>query len=166
MHTIRHASEKDIALIRNLSLEIWPHTYAHILSPAQLDYMLGMIYSEKALRIQFEEGQKFIIIYDEGIPLGFASYGLIETGIFKLHKLYILPIHQGRGIGKFVIDQIVNDIKPSGARQLILNVNRNNKAKTFYEKLGFEILSTEDVDIGGGYYMNDYIMALNLEKSY
>ena len=28
----------------------------------------------------------------------------------------------------------------------------------FYEKLGFQIIKEEDVDIGNGYFMNDYIM--------
>ena len=86
----------------------------------------------------------------------------MQPTIFKLHKIYILPIHQGRGTGKFVIDQIINDIMPNGATALQLNVNRNNTAKDFYQKIGFEILRTEDVDIGNGYFMNDYIMEKKL----
>ncbi|MGZ8545109.1 MAG: GNAT family N-acetyltransferase, partial [Flavisolibacter sp.] len=45
-----------------------------------------------------------------------------------------------------------------GATVLRLNVNRNNSARSFYEKLGFEMIGEEDIDIGNGYFMNDYVM--------
>jgi GNAT superfamily N-acetyltransferase len=104
------------------------------------------------------ERHQFIIIYNASVPIGFASYSEIEPTIYKLHKLYIIPIHQGRGTGKFAINQIINDITPHGATALQLNVNRYNNARDFYEKLGFKIIRSEDIDIGNGYFMNDYIM--------
>ena len=64
--------------------------------------------------------------------------------------------------GKFVLNHIQNDILTKGAKTLQLNVNRNNIAKTFYEKLGFKVIRTEDIDIGNGYFMNDYIMEKQL----
>ena len=33
---------------------------------------------------------------------------------------------------------------------------------TFYEKLGFETVGEEDLEIGNGYFMNDYIMEKKL----
>ncbi|HVG40048.1 MAG TPA: GNAT family N-acetyltransferase, partial [Chitinophagaceae bacterium] len=160
--TIRKATAEDISLIRNLSLDVWPQTYSSILSPHQITYMLNLMYSEAALHKHMHENNDFLIIYNAGIPIGFASYGLLEHGIYKLHKIYILPKHQGRGTGKFVIDQIINDIKPKGATSLLLNVNRSNEAKSFYEKLGFVVIKTEDIDIGEGYFMNDFIMEKKL----
>lgn len=44
-----------------------------------------------------------------------------------------------------------------------LNVNRNNQAVGFYRHLGMEILRQGDFHIGNGFYMNDYIMGLNLD---
>lgn len=162
MLTIRNASVQDISLIRNLSLEVWPQTYSGIISPQQISYMLDLMYSEKALQKQFENHHQFIIIYDEAIPAGFASYSETDPTIFKLHKIYVLPSNQGQGIGKFAIDYIVNDLRTKGATSLLLNVNRNNPAKTFYKKIGFEVVGTEDIDIGGGFLMNDYVMSLKL----
>jgi len=43
-------------------------------------------------------------------------------------------------------------------------VNRYNAAKGFYEKLGFEITGTEDIDIGDGYFMNDFTMEKKLNQ--
>ena len=94
------------------------------------------------------------------IPVGFASYSLkINTkDIFRLHKIYILQSQQGKGVGKFLLDKIIADITPSGAKFIELNVNRNNTALHFYKKLGFKIIAEEDIDIDNGYFMNDYVM--------
>ena len=44
-----------------------------------------------------------------------------------------------------------------------LNVNRSNRALHFYERMGMRRLREGDFPIGGGFYMNDYIMGLDLE---
>jgi GNAT superfamily N-acetyltransferase len=43
-----------------------------------------------------------------------------------------------------------------------LNVNRNNPSIGFYHHLGLRILRQGDFHIGNGYYMNDYIMGLEV----
>jgi predicted lactoylglutathione lyase len=52
--------------------------------------------------------------------------------------------------------------KEAGQLQFNLNVNRFNKAIQFYRKIGFEITDTVDIAIGNGYFMEDYIMEINL----
>jgi diamine N-acetyltransferase len=156
--TIRNASDRDIPLIRDLTFRIWPQTYSSILSQQQIDYMLEMMYSESSLQKQMTEGCQFIIVYDNETPVGFASVQEIKPAIFKLHKIYILPSQQGKGTGRFVIDYILKDLKQKGASALQLQVNRFNKAKDFYDKLGFTVIDEKDFDIGDGYFMNDYVM--------
>jgi len=43
---------------------------------------------------------------------------------------------------------------------ILLNVNRFNNAKYFYEKLGFIIVLEEKIEIGNGYIMDDFQMKL------
>lgn len=162
MLSIRLASVDDISLIRELTFQIWPQTYAAILSKEQIDYMLNMMYSESSLRNQMNEGSQFIFVYDNKIPVGFASFQEIQPTIYKLHKIYILSSQQGKGTGRFAIDYILNEIKQRGAKSLELQVNRNNKAKNFYEKLGFTTVKEIKLDIGNGYFMDDYIMEKKL----
>jgi ribosomal protein S18 acetylase RimI-like enzyme len=160
---IRIALLEDIPLIRELTFRIWPQTYASTLSQAQIDYMLEMMYSEESLTRQMtEEGCNFILVFGNGEPVGFASYSEIKTGSWKLHKIYILPNQQGKGTGRFVIDHIIKTILLQGAESLQLQVNRYNKAKDFYEKLGFAIIEIADFDIGNGYFMNDFVMEKKL----
>ncbi len=162
MRSISIAGPADIPLIRELTFAIWPQTYSHIISQAQIDYMLDMMYSPASLQKQMEDGSIFIIVYDDKLPVGFAAYKPIDHLAWKLDKIYILSSQQGKGTGKFIINYIVDEIRLKQALALQLNVNRQNKAKDFYEKLGFTIIDTADFDIGNGFFMKDYIMSLSI----
>ena len=158
--TIKEATTKDIPVIASLARQIWPDAYGAILSAAQLDYMLDIIYSHAALQQQMEEQHQCFLIAGIGEePVGFAAFSKIaEPGTFKLHKLYVRTDIQGKGLGKTLLDAVQQRIKALHATTLHLNVNRYNKAKLFYEKNGFYVIEEVDVNIGNGYFMNDYIM--------
>ena len=158
MYKIQHATAEDIRLIRELALEIWPKTYSSILSTEQIEFMMDMMYSEAALLKQMNEGAEFLIAYENDLPVAFASYQMIEASLYKLQKIYVLESQQGKGTGRFMIDYIIGKVKEAGASRLQLQVNRYNKAKEFYNRLGFTVIDEADFDIGGGYFMNDYIM--------
>ena len=158
MFNIRPASIEEIPLLRSLVFRVWPQTYKSILSDAQIDYMLELMYSEESLRTQISEGSRFIFIEEDKEPVGYASYQRINKNVFKLHKLYVLPSQQGKGSGRAMVDYIISKIKEEGGSQLQLQVNRGNKARQFYEKLGFEIIEERDFDIGNGFVMDDYVM--------
>lgn len=157
--TIVKASIQDIPKIQHIAYESWPVAYTHIVGKEQIDFMLKLIYSKEALLKQFEENHHFIMANENETTLAFASYNLITSpGIYKLQKLYALPMQQGKGIGKKLIEFIIEDIKQRGAVSLQLNVNRKNKAISFYEHIGFKIIRQEDIAIGNGFFMNDYVM--------
>ena len=162
MQLVKKADVEDIPLIRELTFAIWPQTYSNLISKEQVDYMLQMMYSPASLQKQMKDGSKFIIVYEDTLPVGFAAYKPIDTLTWKLDKIYILSSQQGKGTGKFIINFIVDEIKNKEAKALQLQVNRYNKAKDFYEKLGFKIIQTANFDIGNGYFMNDYVMELAL----
>jgi diamine N-acetyltransferase len=159
---ISNATAAEIPVIRELTFKVWPQTYSAILSQEQIDYMLDMMYSEASLQQQMDAGCRFIIIKDEAEPVGFASYQEIKPRVWKLHKIYVLMTQQGKGTGKFMLGHIINEIGKQQAHSLELQVNINNKAKNFYEKLGFRVRELINLDIGNGYFMNDYVMEKKL----
>ena len=158
---IRKAGIMEIDTIMKLAETVWPVTYKDILSAEQISYMMNLFYSEASLREQFSK-HTFLIVYLAGEPVGFASYSVTGESVYKLHKLYILTSIQGRGLGRALINFIITALQLSGGTALELNVNRNNEAKMFYERLGFEVFREEDIDIGNGYWMNDYVMRLSV----
>jgi ribosomal protein S18 acetylase RimI-like enzyme len=162
-YIIRSADANDIEIIRNLALEIWPKTYDKTFSPQQVIYMLNSMFSKDALIKQMKDNHKYSIIYSGHLPIGFTSLSEVLPSIYKLHKIYILPAFQGLGAGKFVMDHIIEEIRPQNATALILNVNKHSPAKAFYEHLGFRIAKAEDTEVGNGYYINDYVMELRFD---
>ena len=164
MISLRKAKEADLPVIQAIGTTTYGPTYLSLLGQEQIDYMLEQFYSIAALRKQLMEGHIFLIAEDGSKDIAFASYSSyeLEHRVVKLHKLYVLPEAHGRGIGKFLINEVRDIAIKLGAKGLVLNVNRYNKAKDFYEKAGFKIKETVDIEIGNGFFMNDYVMELPL----
>ena len=164
MILLRKAKEQDLPVIIDLAEQIWPDTYSAYLSEEQLRYMLNLMYSKAELLMQMRNGHTFLVASEEDKQVGFASFSITdhENQVYKLHKIYVLPTVHGKGVGKILMNEVVNLAKRNGGKMLQLNVNRNNKARYFYEKAGFNIKETVDLDIGNGFFMNDYVMELPL----
>ena len=157
-------NREQLLVIRNLAYTIWPSTYGEILSKAQLEYMLDSFYSITNLEKQMDNGQVFELLFEETNTIGFVAYEFncnfekFSQPLTKIHKIYLLPEMQGKGFGKFMIDEIVRIAKSNNQKGIYLNVNKYNSAKFFYEKLGFVILKEQVIDIGNDYVMDDYVM--------
>jgi ribosomal protein S18 acetylase RimI-like enzyme len=165
MFTIRRADTTDIPLIRELCFQVWPQTYASMLTQAQIDFMLEWMYSEASLQQQLQEGVVYLLCYQGSRPVGFAAYVDRGNGLCKLEKLYVLQDQQGQGTGRFLVHHISNAASARGNSVLQLQVNKNNVAQRFYQKLGFVIAREAVFDIGNGFVMDDYVMELKLQKS-
>jgi len=164
MYSIRKATIHDVETIRQIAEETWRVAYTPILATEQLDYMLAGIYSAEKLTEQIENNeQTFLLVLEGGQTVAFAAYSPRDENadVYKLHKLYCLPFTQGKGYGKILINEVSNAVVKAGKHTLDLNVNRYNKAKNFYEKMGFKVIYEEDIPIGP-YFMNDYVMRKEL----
>ena len=164
MLSVRVATIADIPLIQDLTYKVWPQTYNPIIGEDQVKYMLGQFYTHDALEKQIKVlNHKFIVVYDDGEPVAFASFGLVEPGIFKLHKLYVATNQQGKGIGAYIIGYIQSELASIQIKKLRLNVNIYNKnAIAFYNKAGFHLLKDEIIDIGNGFFMDDHVFELDI----
>lgn len=165
MLDIRKATTADISTIQKLASEVFPHTYREILSSEQIEYMMDWMYSSESLLRQMEEERHiYFLAYHGEIPVGYLSIQPEGDGIFHLQKLYLLPACQGMGWGRQLFFHAVGVIKalhPAPCRML-LNVNRRNEALHFYQKMGMTKVTEGDFAIGSGFYMNDFIMGLDL----
>lgn len=160
--TIKKATISDIPIIQHIVEETWPQTYTTILGKDQVDYMLQMMYNTNSLTEQIQNHHHFFIAFKDALPIGFAAFSNVRNDIYKLQKLYVLPITQKTGAGKALLQKVETEAKKMSAKKLQLNVNRHNAAKFFYEKNGFTVVEEADIDIGNGYFMNDYIMQKDL----
>lgn len=164
MTEIIQATPAHAQTICEIAEKTWWPAYREILEAEQIRYMLDKIYAEKSIKSQLEAGsQQYLLLLKEATPKGFAAYSSREekADVFKLHKLYCLPETQGKGYGRLLVDAVAEKVREAGSNILELNVNRYNKAKSFYERMGFTIAYEEDIPIGP-YWMNDFVMRKNL----
>ncbi|MCD7971668.1 MAG: GNAT family N-acetyltransferase [Candidatus Azobacteroides sp.] len=163
--TLRRATPEDCVLINRLASDVWYHTYLGIHTREQLEYMFEKMYHPDVLARQMKSGQLFFIGYREHAPMGYICIEQQEAHFFYLHKLYVLPAFQGTGAGKFLFEAAVNQITEIHPDKCImeLNVNRQNKAIRFYEKMGMTIVRENDEEIGEGFVMNNCFMRLEIK---
>lgn len=157
---IQKIGEAEIPAICDLAARIFPDNYAEILSAEQIAYMMEMMYAEDVLKKQLQKGVWFYLIEIQGEKVGYCAvepHHKFPNDLY-IHKIYLLPEMQGKGFGKTTMHEIENIGQNHKLLSISLNVNRFNKAKFFYEKVGFEVVKEEDIDIGNGYWMNDFVM--------
>ena len=156
---MRLLERDELSVVKSLAHDIWPRVYDYMISQEQISYMLSLMYNLDKLQQQWGEGVKFVLLEVEGMPQGFISFEEKDECIF-LQKLYLRPEMQGKGYGKKML-QVAIDFATDCKKPFIeLTVNRNNKFLNFYLSNGFQIKEEKDFDIGGGYFMNDYILSL------
>lgn len=162
---IRRIKSEELALVQSIAQRTWPSTFANILSTEQIEYMLNWMYDLAQLEGQLSKGHTFLLATEENTELGFAGFELnyAKGPTAKLHKLYLLPEAQGKGLGKTLLLEVVQRARAAGQKKLQLNVNKyNRQAIDFYLRMGFVTLREEVNDIGKGYVMDDFVMELTL----
>jgi ribosomal protein S18 acetylase RimI-like enzyme len=92
-------------------------------------------------------------------PMAIVSH----AHVLSLAGLAVLPEHQGRGVGRQLVEAAVLEARARGSRRLTLRVLASNTlARRTYERCGFEI---EGILRGEfflqGQYVDDVLMAID-----
>lgn len=156
----------DVEPINALARLIWQDAYAGIVPQPQIDYMLAQRYNPQRLAAELKaDGIWWDKAVVDGKLAAFASTLLTDApGEMKLDKLYVDPGYQRMGLGGRLIDHVSARARDEGCMTLILAVNKQNeRAISAYKKYGFAMRDAVKVDIGGGFFMDDFIMAKSLD---
>jgi ribosomal protein S18 acetylase RimI-like enzyme len=155
---IRRATRDDIPAIARVHIDTWRTTYRGLVPD---EYLAGLSYEKR------EEGWRWIFDYsdstdgnftlvdedDTGNIVGFANGGPERTGDpeFKgeLNAIYIRESAQGRGLGRALVQAVVDGLLALKLDSMILWVIDGNPACKFYEHLGGEYIREKEVGIGG-----------------
>lgn len=164
MYTITKAQKGDVESIRQVVATTYWATYAAILKPEQICYMLDQWYNSIEITRQItDRTHNYLLLKENDGAVAFADYSISSATLtYRLEKLYCLPETQGKGYGRILIDTVSRIASQAGATRIILNVNRDNNAVLFYKKMGFEILREEQNHIGM-FTLNDYVMCKSFQ---
>lgn len=164
--SIRKATIHDVEAIQKVANETWPLTFASILSADQITYMLNWMYNSEILgkTIQLENNAFWMyVIENKVVAFTGIEHNYQSEAITRIHKIYVSPEAQGKKIGFKLIQHIEQEAGKNGSNRLNLNVNRFNAAVHFYEHIGFQTINEENIDIGNGFLMEDFVMEKVIE---
>lgn len=160
---IRRGTHADASCLSALSTQVWLHTYATAgVRPTIARYVQEHLSPDAfALRLRQSESL-FLVAETDGHLVGYAGGELgvpcpFRTGTFThLDKLYVSEHFHGEGIGRELLSRIRAELAPlAGNDALWLTVNSGNqRARTFYERLGFEDIGIAHFDLYGEKHEN------------
>lgn len=164
--TTRPATVGDIPLLRDLAERIWRASYAEMLAPEQIDFMLGWMYGPEQIAKELGESVVWELALAEDQTVGFFSLTIEESARAKLNKLYILPERQGTGLGRALLERAHELASARAAGEIWLQVNKSNaRAIRAYQRSGYVTERSAVFEIGRGFVMDDFIMHRSLTSS-
>ena len=159
--------EEDIPTLIKLARGIWYAHYPSIITVEQIEYMLGQRYTPDVIRAQLASDtvwwDKLLV---DGEMVAFAAYELGDDPFaMKLDKLYVREDLHGLGYGSLLMRHVEEQARKRSCTRLYLQVNKNNRrAIEAYLKNGFTVREAAKFDIGGGFYMDDYVMSKDIKR--
>ncbi|WP_114820391.1 GNAT family N-acetyltransferase [Chryseobacterium sp. KLBC 52] len=128
----KQADETDIDFLLNLRMKTMnPHYESSGLSTDRETTLQRVLY-------QFEKAN---IIFLNDQPIGLLKVDRTFTNIEVL-QLQIDPSQQGKGLGKRILSDILEEASLAG-KTLSLSVLKTNKAQHLYQSLGFRIVDED-----------------------
>lgn len=155
---IEKAVPNDAGRLAELAGEIWREHYTPIIGSAQVEYMLKKFQSKEAVREQMEQGFRYYFLRDGGKDAGYLSIRA-ENGALFLSKFYVAKAFRKRGLARGAIAFLRGLCRREGLSRIWLTVNRRNGGSiAAYRALGFTLLREQKAAIGGGFFMDDFVL--------
>lgn len=160
---VRVVTGTQIEATAQLASTVWREHYTPIIGPEQVEYMLEKFQSIQAISNQIDNNELvYYLIYNDQHPAGYFAIQIRPEEIF-LSKLYVAREARKLGLASKAIDFIKGVAASNCLQRISLTINKNNKdSLTAYERLGFINEKAIVTDIGNGFYMDDYVLALKI----
>ena len=140
---VRRATTEDAEAFERIRIRTWQATYRGLFPDTLLDRMQPNVERRQDRLRELSESQtEFCLVADvAGEVVGFAISCPERTGdpVYKgeVAAIYVLPAHQGTGLGRALIRESVRELARRGMTSLLIWVLRENRiGRAFYERLG------------------------------
>ena len=150
---IRAAVSEDAFGIAKVHVDSWKSTYKKLIPNEYLE-RLSYEQREKLWLANMLENEVFVAENDQKEIIGFSTGGKKRSGKYtgyegELYAIYILKEYQGIGLGRRLIQPIIQQFMQEDLTGMIVQVLEGNGATKFYEVLGAEIIGVIEIQIGG-----------------
>ena len=152
-------TDTQVREIADLAKVIWNEPFTPIIGKDQVDYMVEKFQSYPALKEQISEGYEYYQIFSGGEFCGYTGIHPGEDNRLFLSKLYLKKESRGHHLATGAFSFLKEICRERGYSAIWLTCNKHNdNSLGVYRHFGFEIVDTQEADIGGGFIMDDYIM--------
>ena len=152
-------TDTQVREIADLAKVIWNEYFTPIIGKDQVDYMVEKFQSYPALKEQISEGYEYYQIFSGGEFCGYTGIHPGEDNRLFLSKLYLKKESRGHHLATGAFSFLKEICRERGYSAIWLTCNKHNdNSLGVYRHFGFEIIDTQEADIGGGFIMDDYIM--------
>ena len=153
----------QIETVAGLAQEIWREHYTPLIGAAQVQYMLDTRQSPQAIAGAIQAGTVYLLIHSDQEACGYAAMQLLDDTALLLDKFYIKASCRKQGLGGQLFTSVKEFACQKQCHSIQLTVNRHNQlAVQVYTSLGFRKTGTVVQDIGQGFLMDDFKMALEI----
>jgi len=133
---IRAATAYDVHAVVDVGRRTWPQTYEPIAGSDYVAMGLAKWWTVAATRPLVNAGKATVAELD-GDVVGVAVVGPLK-GDLVLFRLYVVPEHQGKGIGRLLLEDVMATARERGHRIIRLSYLEGNvSAERFYTGFGF-----------------------------
>jgi len=142
--TVRRATVGDLEGMARVHVETWKATYRGMVPDDRLERLT--VQNDLAggfggwLKEPPPGVAQFVAVTRPGEVVGFAMGCPArepEPGFTgELGSIYVLPAHQGKGVGTALVREVVRHLQRSGHSNMIVWVLEQNPYRRFYERLG------------------------------
>ena len=152
-------TDTQVREIADLAKVIWNEYFTPIIGKDQVDYMVEKFQSYPALKEQISEGYEYYQIFSGGEFCGYTGIHPGEDNRLFLSKLYLKKESRGHHLATGAFSFLKEICRERGYSAIWLTCNKHNdNSLGVYRHFGFELIDTQEADIGGGFIMDDYIM--------
>jgi GNAT superfamily N-acetyltransferase len=157
METIRIAQLEDCAAIAHIHVESWRTTYKDIIPVEHHPlYDQRLHLWQRVLSASSREGVTLVAVNEQGQLVGFVDGSRARHSDpeyqAELNAIYLLEEVQGHGLGRRLVQALVEQFLQMGYQSMMLWVLTQNPACRFYEALGGVRIKTASDTIGGTSY--------------
>ncbi|MDG5471290.1 GNAT family N-acetyltransferase [Jeotgalibacillus sp. ET6] len=150
---IRRACIKDARGVAKVQVDCWKTTYKNIVPD---EYLNKMTYEsrEETWKSIIADQTVFVAETDEGEIIGFSNGGKERTSKYpayngELYAIYILEDYQKKGLGKLLINPIIEDLIQNEIFSMVVLVLEENNSRLFYESLGAKQIDIIEIEVSG-----------------
>lgn len=155
--TIRLASEKDIAVLTDLSRKTFEEAFGDQNNPEDMRSYLDDSFSEAQITHALTDPETtFLLAYHQDTLVGYAKIQggpapdcIRDDKAIQLNRVYIVSPHMGRGLGSQLIQACIDESLQQRYTSIWLGVwEVNVNARRLYERLGFVRVGTKKFILG------------------